>query len=177
MLEKLKNDYIRSDKKFNVLRIMFIYRLGNKLYYSDIPNILKRICCKIVYWLQIIFVIIPYRIEMPFKAKIGEGLRLVHLDGIIIHANVEIGKNCTIFQQVTIGANEHILNYSDVAKIGNNVYIGAGAKIIGNINIGNDVKIGANAVVTKDIDNGYTVTCEQVARKTMNTTNKRTGII
>lgn len=41
--------------------------------------------------------------------------------------------------------------------IGNNVYIGAGAKILGNIKIGNDVKIGANAVVTKDVPDGSTV--------------------
>ncbi len=70
-----------------------------------------------------------------------------HLNGIIISHYAKIGSNCTIYQQVTIsqGGNE------TSATIGNNVIIGAGAKIIGNVKIGDNVKIGANAVVTKDI--------------------------
>ena len=77
------------------------------------------------------------------------------IKGIFVNDKSIIGKNVTIFQQVTIGAK-------DVAKgkgptIGNNVYIGAGAKIIGDIIIGNNVKIGANAVVVNDIPDGATV--------------------
>lgn len=80
-----------------------------------------------------------------------------HLNGIYIHSNAIIGENVTIFQQVTIGANEHRIDYKKVPKIGNRVYIGAGAKIIGDIEIGDDVRIGANAVVTKSIPAGKTV--------------------
>ena len=70
-----------------------------------------------------------------------------HLNGIIISHYAKIGKNCVIYQQVTIAedGNQH------AATIGDNVSIGAGAKILGNITIGDNVKIGANAVVTKDI--------------------------
>lgn len=89
--------------------------------------------------------------------KIGGGLRMPHLNGIYIHCNVTIGENCTILQQVTIGANEHKLDFKAAPQIGNRVYIGAGAKIIGNITIEDDVRIGANAVVTKNVPQGKTV--------------------
>jgi len=77
-----------------------------------------------------------------------------HLNGIIVSHNAVIGNNCTIFHQVTIGSN---FKNNDAPEIGNNVIIGAGAKLIGNIKIGNNVKIGANAVVTKDVPDNKTV--------------------
>lgn len=70
-----------------------------------------------------------------------------HLNGIIISHYAKIGKNCTIHQQVTIAQDEN----NKSATIGDNVFIGAGAKIIGNVTIGDNVRIGANAVVIKDI--------------------------
>ncbi len=76
------------------------------------------------------------------------------LVGIFIHPSVKIGKNITIYQQVTIGENGF---GSESAVIGDNVVIGAGAKIIGPVNIGDDVIIGANAVVTKDVPNNQVV--------------------
>lgn len=64
-----------------------------------------------------------------------------------------IGKNCLIFQGVTIGVGT-----SGIPRIGDNVILSSGAKIIGGITIGNNVTIGANAVVTKDIpDNSIAV--------------------
>jgi serine O-acetyltransferase len=80
------------------------------------------------------------------------------LKGIFISQCAIIGKNCTIFQQVTIGSN--MLTGSKGFGgpiIGDNVLIGAGAKIIGNVKIGSNVKIGANAVVVKDIPDNATV--------------------
>lgn len=75
-----------------------------------------------------------------------------HLNGIIISHYAKFGKNVTIFQQVTVAQDDQ--NRS--ATIGDNVIIGAGAKIIGNITIGDNVKIGANCVVTKDIPSNVT---------------------
>jgi serine O-acetyltransferase len=80
------------------------------------------------------------------------------LHGIFISATSKIGKNCVIFQQVTIGAN--ILPDSKSAgspTIGDNCYIGAGAKIIGHIKVGNNVRIGANCVVYDDVDDNCIV--------------------
>lgn len=89
--------------------------------------------------------------------SIGAGLRLTHPFGIIINKNTSIGDNCTIFQFVTIGAIEKEGFTHLAPKIGNNVYIGAGAKILGNINIGDNVKVGANSVATTDVPDGGTV--------------------
>lgn len=71
------------------------------------------------------------------------------LNGIIIGHDVIIGRDCTIFQQVTIAHGG--------VRIGDNVLIGAGAKILPHVTIGNNVKIGANCVVVEDIPDNATV--------------------
>ncbi len=79
--------------------------------------------------------------------------------GVFISDMTEIGKNAVIFQHVTIGADRLLdSNNQGNPKIGDNVYIGAGAKIIGNVTIGNNCRIGANAVVYMDMpDNSVAV--------------------
>ena len=84
------------------------------------------------------------------------------LSGVIISRKAKIGNNCTILHQVTIGtrmtaAKSDRKEDAIAPIIGNNVFIGAGAKIIGDIHIGDNVLIGANAVVTKDVPSDYTV--------------------
>lgn len=74
------------------------------------------------------------------------------LNGIVVSHNAVIGKNCTIFQQVTIGEGR-----GGAPIIGDNVLIGAGAKIIGRVQIGNGVRIGAGCVVMQDIPDNCTV--------------------
>lgn len=69
--------------------------------------------------------------------------------GIIVGHDLHIGINCTIFQQVTIAHGG--------GKIGDNVMLGAGSKILAGINIGNNVKVGANCVVVEDIPDDSTV--------------------
>ena len=73
----------------------------------------------------------------------------------MISGGTIIGKNVTIMHQVTIG--ENVTGKDGSPTIGNNVFIGAGAKIIGDVHIGDNVKIGANAVVTKDVSDNCTV--------------------
>jgi len=93
-----------------------------------------------------------FQFEIPYTVKIGKGLRLPHYaGGIVMHPNVVIGDNVEILQGVTIG-NNILKSRDDVAKIGNNVNIGAGAKIIGPVTIGDNVVIGANAVVVSSIE-------------------------
>lgn len=79
--------------------------------------------------------------------------------GIFISGGVSIGSNCIIFQQVTIGSN-NLIESSNLGSpsIGDNCYIGAGAKIIGKIKVGNNVRVGANAVVVQDIPDNTVVT-------------------
>jgi len=96
--------------------------------------------------------VILFGIEISPKVKIGGGLFLPHTVGTVIGAEV-IGNNVTIMQGVTIGAKESDMAFIASRRpiIGNNVLIGAGAKIIGRVNIGDFAKIGANAVVITDI--------------------------
>ncbi len=90
--------------------------------------------------------------DIPVNTRIGEGLLLPHPNGIVIHADAEVGPNCLIFQQVTIG-----LRHGGVPRIGGHVEIGAGAKILGAVRIGDHARIGAKAVVLQDVPAGKTV--------------------
>lgn len=74
----------------------------------------------------------------------GPGLSIAHYGSIIVNPSARVGSNCRIHVGVNIGANK---TEDDVPVIGNNVYIGPGAKIFGKITIGDNTKIGANAVV------------------------------
>lgn len=89
--------------------------------------------------------------DIPLNCQIGGGLLIPHPNGIVIHPASQIGPNCLIFQQVTIGANR-----MGCPIIGGHVDIGAGAKIIGPISVGDHARIGANAVVVSDIPAGAT---------------------
>jgi len=91
-----------------------------------------------------------FGIQIPSITKIDKGLFIGHFSCIFVHSDVVIGKNFTISQGVSIGvANRG--SKKGTAIIGDNVYVGPGAKIFGHINIGNDAAIGANAVVTIDL--------------------------
>ena len=90
--------------------------------------------------------------DIPLHCGIAGGLLLPHPNGVVIHSDVEIGPNCLIFQQVTLGAR-----HGRVPRIGGHVDIGAGAKLLGGIVVGDDAVIGANAVVLDDVPAGATV--------------------
>lgn len=77
------------------------------------------------------------------------------LNGIVIHHKARIGNRCMIMQQVTIGGTTNE-NGPIAAIIGDNCFLGAGCKILGEVKIGNNVKIGANAVVLDDIPDNCT---------------------
>lgn len=107
-----------------------------------------------------------YRNYLEFKnafiglhAKIKDKPVMPHgLSGVFISESAEIGKNVTIFQHVTIGSN--MLSDSShygAPVIGNNVVIGAGTVVIGNVKIGENCRIGAGAVVYKDVPENSTV--------------------
>lgn len=88
--------------------------------------------------------------RLPYDTKIGKGFYIGHFSGIVVSGAAIIGDNCNISQGVTIGVAGKGENRG-VPQIGNNVYMAAGAKLIGKIKIGNNVAIGANAVVTHDV--------------------------
>ena len=85
------------------------------------------------------------------KTKFGEGLVIMHPVGVVVNSKVTGGSNIIIESGVVIGDEKGL-----APSLGNNVFIGAGAKIIGGITIGDNVKIGANAVVVKSLPNNVT---------------------
>lgn len=86
---------------------------------------------------------------IPHTAKIGAGTILGYGGiGIVIHSRAIIGDNCLLNSGVTIGGTSKKM---DVPILGNRVYVGTGAKILGDVKVGDNVVIGANAVITKDI--------------------------
>ncbi len=97
-----------------------------------------------------------YGIFIPPQVKIGRGLKLPHPNGIIIGSCAEIGEDCTIFQQVTIGSNlpGDFLNGKQ-PKIGNGVWLFAGCKVIGDIYVADNTLVGANAVLRQNTRSGY----------------------
>ncbi|MEM6483425.1 MAG: DapH/DapD/GlmU-related protein [Pseudomonadota bacterium] len=84
-------------------------------------------------------------------AEFGERFVLIHSNGVVINGAVRGGDDVRLEHQVTIGAEG-----GESPQLGNNVFVGAGAKILGSVHIGDDAKIGANAVVTKSVSCGAT---------------------
>jgi serine O-acetyltransferase len=92
-----------------------------------------------------------FGMEIYPSTDIGKGFYIGHFGGIVINPKSKIGKNCNISQNVTIGASNRGI-CKGYPVIGDNVFIGPGAVIVGNITIGDNVAIGANAVVTKSFE-------------------------
>jgi serine O-acetyltransferase len=98
-----------------------------------------------------------YGISIDFTTKIGPGFYIGHFGGIVVNDRTVIGRNCNISHAVTIGQTNRGRT-KGIPTLGDDIYIGPGAKIIGGIRIGNRVAIGANAVVTRDVpDNAVVV--------------------
>ena len=154
MLKSIKEDLYRftgnySSRKilknylaFPGFRYMVWIRLGkhyknNKIAFLIIRFVHRRLSYK-------------FGMQIPLSTNIGRGLHMSHYGGIVINIHTVIGDNVNISQGVTIGqANRGTKR--GVPIIGNEVYIGPGAKIFGKIIIGDNVAIGANAVVITDI--------------------------
>lgn len=98
-----------------------------------------------------------YGICIPYDARIGDGLYIGHFGGIFVNHKAKIGKNCNINQDVSIGET-HGGRKPGIPVIGDNVYLGPGAKIIGGITVGSNVAVGANCVVNIDVpENGVVI--------------------
>lgn len=140
----------------NVLEVMILYQGFHILVYHRIANFLYR--HKLYFLARLISQIGRFftGIEIHPGAKIGKRLFIDHGMGIVIGETAEVGDDCTIYHQVTLGGTG-----KDVLKrhptVGNNVIIGAGSKLLGPIIIGDNVKVGAGAVVLKNIESNSTV--------------------
>ena len=108
-------------------------------------------------WIILRYHEFKYGISISYRTQIGSGFYIGHFGGIVVNQKAIIGKNCNISHQVTLGvANRG--ERKGYPTIGDNVYIGPGAKLVGKIIVGNNAAIGANCVVTKDVpENGVVV--------------------
>ncbi len=103
----------------------------------------------------------------------GPGLSIAHYGGIIVNPYAKVGCNCRIHEGVTIGSTN---GSNKAAEIGDNCFLGSGAKIIGNIKIGNNIAVGAGAVVIKDINEDH-VSVAGVPAKIISHNGSETNII
>jgi serine O-acetyltransferase len=99
---------------------------------------------------------VKYGFDISYRTTIGKGFYIGHFGGIVINGDAVIGENCNLSQGVTIGVLVRG-NKTGIPKIGDRVFIGPGATILGGITIGNDVLIGANAIVTFDVPDNAVV--------------------
>ena len=97
-----------------------------------------------------------FAVDIHPATRIGMGLMLDHGTGIVIGETAVVGDNCSILQNVTLGGNGKETGDRH-PKIGDNVLLAAGAKVLGNIRVGNCSKVAAGSVVLKDVPNNKTV--------------------
>jgi len=120
-----------------IFRLCQHYRTRNRLFFYFFYIWLRRLKYK-------------YGIDISYRTTIGKGLYIGHFGGIVIHGDAIIGDYCNLSQGITIGILARGKK-PGIAKIGNRVFIGPGAAILGGITIGDDVLIGTNSVVTFDV--------------------------
>ena len=160
VIKKIKEDikviYEKDPAANNLAEIIFCYpgfqallahRIAHKLAYWKVPFLPRYIS----YLTRILT-----GIEIHPKAKIGNRFFIDHGEGVVIGETTIIGDDVLIYQQVTLGGigSEHGKRHP---TIGNNVIIGAGAKVLGNITLGDNVRIGAGSVVLEDVPENSTV--------------------
>ena len=159
-IEKLKEDikviYENDPAANNLLEVilcypglhaLIMYRLAHRLYKWNIP-FFPRLLSHLTR--------IITGIEIHPAAKIGRRLFIDHGEGIVIGETTEIGDDVLIYQQVTLGGTGKEKGKRH-PTIGNNVIIGAGAKVLGNITIGDNCRVGAGSVVIQNVPEHSTV--------------------
>ena len=129
------------------LHALWFHRLAHNLYCINLP-FLPRLISQLSRWLT--------GVEIHPGARIGIGVMIDHGMGVVIGETAIIGDNTLIYQDVTLGGTGKETGKRH-PTLGKNVVVGAGAKVLGNIQIGDDVRIGAGSVILKDVPSHSTV--------------------
>ncbi|MEO6722080.1 MAG: serine acetyltransferase [Ferruginibacter sp.] len=137
---------IKRDIEF---RILFYFRVA--AYFKEHGLLFGSVIYKFYFNLST-----RYCITLYPETKIGLGFRIGHIGNIIVHSKSVIGNNVTISQGVTLG-KIHTGKKQGTPTLGNNIYIGPNAVIVGNIKIGNDIIISGNAFVNFDVPDNSVV--------------------
>ncbi|CDA30704.1 serine acetyltransferase [Clostridium sp. CAG:492] len=163
MLTSIKNLYYdakniqqKDPAARNIFEVILLYPGFHALFFHRIAHFFYNI--KLFFIARLISQLTRFftGIEIHPGATIGKRLMIDHGMGIVIGETAIIGNDCVIYHQVTLGGTgkEKLKRHP---TIGNNVLIGAGAKLLGPINIGDNVKIGAGSVVLKSVEKNSTV--------------------
>jgi serine O-acetyltransferase len=163
MLRNIREDLCSYDGNWGAqgFWVMVVYRFG-QWRYTVRPAILRKLL-SMTYRILFKFIQIITGIELPCEVAIGRNFVIDHFGGIIISGYTKFGDNCRVRNGVVIGLRR--IEEKVAPIIGNNVDIGAGAKILGPIQVGNNVLIGANAVVICDVpDNSIAIGVPAVIR-------------
>jgi serine O-acetyltransferase len=146
-MDTLIADYRRNNGSLASLSFwaMATYRFGR--WAGQLPPGLRTVGGK-AYGAMALAIEMASGIILPREAKIGEGLHLVHGWNIKIHPRTVIGDRVGIMHDVTVG---RIPDDSGVPTIGNDVFIGAGARILGPVKIGDRARIASNSLVISDV--------------------------
>ena len=129
------------------LHALVFHRIAHALAHVRVP-VIPKLLMTAARWLT--------GIEIHPSARIGRGLFIDHGSGVVVGETAVIGENVTLFQGVTLGGTGKERGKRH-PTIGNNVVVGAGAKILGNITVGHHSMVGANAVVIRDVPEDSTV--------------------
>ena len=151
-------DLIRADFRSHGRKIgaqgfwaMLVYRYG-RWRYAVRPGWLRKFF-SFFYHVLFKFVQILTGIELPCEVVVGDNFVIDHFGGIVVSGYARFGANCRIRNGVVVGLKN--VEEPIAPVFGDNVDIGAGAKILGPIRIGNNVRIGANAVVLCDVPDDH----------------------
>jgi serine O-acetyltransferase len=132
---------------YSGVQAMLFYRLTHRLWLLKLKW-LARFISMLARWVT--------GVEIHPGAVIGRRFFIDHGMGVVIGETAEIGNDCTLYHGVTLGGTTWEKGKRH-PTLGDNVVIGAGAKILGPITLGNDVRVGSNSVVVKSVDNAQTV--------------------
>ena len=154
MFDKLRADYNRHERSIlnPALWAILNYRFGN--WALTIRPAPLSFLVSLIYLVNKYIILYTGNIRLYRKTKIGKELQLVHIGNILIHPDSTIGDRCIIQHNVTLAKN---MDKNDGApKIGDDVFIGTGAVVLGDITVGNGARIAANSLVITDVPAGAT---------------------
>jgi serine acetyltransferase len=145
----LAADFARNRETLDRLTIA-VFRFGQQTHRRPSLALLRPVSRLLnLLWLQLII-----GAELPPALECGPGLRMPHAGrGVIVHPRTVIGSGATIYHRVTLG----VTGDKGPPTLGDNVYIGTGATVMGDVAVGHGASIGAHAVVVRDVAPGATV--------------------
>ena len=149
MFEDIRADFRAHGRQLGAQGFwaMLVYRFG-RWRYGVRPALLRKLC-SLLYHVLFKLVQVFTGIELPCEVQVGRNFVIDHFGAIVVSGYAKFGDDCRIRTGVVVG----LARTEDpcAPQIGNNVDIGAGAKVLGRITVGNNVRIGANAVVLQDV--------------------------